>query len=128
VLTRKQLPNTLAAADTAEAALNSETAALMKNLTAQSGSNGTQLTIANAVWTNKTDVLKPYSDSMMKLFQVGIFLLAAAAIVARTAVAKSFMVLVLVLVLLLRQLAHMLSKQLCCCNLQAQPKVPAAML
>lgn len=69
MLTQKQLPNTLAAANTAETALNSEASALMKALAAQSNSNGTQLTIANAVWTNKTDVLKPYSDSMLKLFQ-----------------------------------------------------------
>jgi serine protease inhibitor len=69
VLTQKQLPNTLAAANAAEAGLNSETSTLMRNLMAQSGGNGTQLTIANAVWTNKTSVLKPYSDSMMKLFQ-----------------------------------------------------------
>jgi hypothetical protein len=68
VLTQKQLPNTLPAANTAEAGLNSETSMLMQNLMAQSG-NGTQLTIANAVWTNKTSVLKPYSDSMLKLFQ-----------------------------------------------------------
>jgi hypothetical protein len=69
VLTQKQLPNTLAAANTAEAALNSQVSGLMRNLTAQSGGNGTQLTIANAVWTNRTSVLKPYSDSMLKLFQ-----------------------------------------------------------
>ncbi|KAF6262230.1 Serpin domain-containing protein [Scenedesmus sp. NREL 46B-D3] len=68
VLTARQLPNTLAAANTAEAGLNSEAANLMKNLMAQSG-NGTQLTIASAVWTNKTSVLKPYSDSMLKLLQ-----------------------------------------------------------
>jgi hypothetical protein len=70
VLTQKQLPNTLPAANTAEAGLNNETSTLMRNLMAQSGGNGTQLTIANAVWTNKTSVLKPYSDSMLKLFQV----------------------------------------------------------
>jgi hypothetical protein len=69
VLTQKQLPNTLAAANTAESGLNSETSTLMRNLMAQSGGNRTQLTIANAVWTNKTSVLKPYSDSMLKLFQ-----------------------------------------------------------
>lgn len=79
VLTQKQLPNTLAAANTAETALNSEASALMKALAAQSNSNGTQLTIANAVWTNKTDVLKPYSDSMLKLFQAPVTAVSSAA-------------------------------------------------
>lgn len=81
MLTARQLPNTLAAANTAEAGLNSEAANLMKSLMAQSG-NGTQLTIASAVWTNKTSVLKPYSDSMLKLLQASSALHGAAAVVA----------------------------------------------
>eukprot|EP00882_Tetradesmus_deserticola_P011559 GHRQ01012227.1.p1 GENE.GHRQ01012227.1~~GHRQ01012227.1.p1 ORF type:complete len:361 (+),score=132.21 GHRQ01012227.1:466-1548(+) len=79
VLTQRQLPNALAAAKTAEASLNSEAAGLIKNLMALSGSNGTQLTVANAVWTNKTSVLKPYSNSMMKLFQAPVTAVTSAA-------------------------------------------------
>lgn len=69
-LTLKQLPTSLASLTPAEATLNTATSGLVQSLLSQSTGNGTQLIIANAVWTNKTTLSKQYQDSMMKLFQV----------------------------------------------------------
>jgi hypothetical protein len=46
-----------------------ETSKLQQTLTRPQG-NGTEVLIANAVWTNKIPVNKPYADSMMTLYKV----------------------------------------------------------
>lgn len=65
----QQLPSGLANATTAEAAVNSQASSLMRGLLAQSGGNGTQLVVANALWTNQTAVKPQYAKSMLTLFQ-----------------------------------------------------------
>lgn len=70
LLTQRQLPSTLPNVTTAEAALNSQTSSLQKGLLGQSSSNGTQILIANALWTNKTTLRQQYTKNMMTLFQV----------------------------------------------------------
>jgi len=51
-----------------ETAFNADTSKLQQSLTRPQG-NGTEVLIANAVWTNKTPVKKPYADSMLSLYQ-----------------------------------------------------------
>ena len=53
-----------------ETTFNADTSKLQQSLTRPQG-NGTEVLIANAVWTNKTPVKKPYADSMLSLYQVG---------------------------------------------------------
>eukprot|EP00878_Enallax_costatus_P000809 GHUV01000934.1.p1 GENE.GHUV01000934.1~~GHUV01000934.1.p1 ORF type:complete len:392 (+),score=78.12 GHUV01000934.1:190-1365(+) len=69
LLTQKQLPANSANVSTAEAALNSQTSGLVKGLLAQSSNNGTQLVVANALWTNQTTIKQQYANSMLTLFQ-----------------------------------------------------------
>jgi hypothetical protein len=59
----------------AEAALNNQTTALLASLLAQSSSSsssssGTELGIANGIWTNQLPVVKGYADSMWQLYKV----------------------------------------------------------
>jgi hypothetical protein len=63
----------LPAVTQAEAALNNQTVALLASLLAQSGSNsgsGTELGIANGVWTKQLPVLKGFADNMWRLYRV----------------------------------------------------------
>lgn len=68
-LSNTALPSSMKALTPAENSLNTQTATLMRSLQSQSSGKGTELLIANAVWTNRTTLTKAYQDSMMKLFQ-----------------------------------------------------------
>jgi hypothetical protein len=55
----------------AEAGLNNRTVALLSTLLAQSSSTGgTELGIANGVWTKQLPVLKGFADNMWRLYRV----------------------------------------------------------
>jgi hypothetical protein len=75
-LSRTQLPGNITAPATiqAEAALNNRTTALLASLLAQSSSSssssGTELGIANGIWTKQLPVLKGYADDMWRLYRV----------------------------------------------------------
>jgi hypothetical protein len=65
-----QLPSnaSLQATLAAEALFNNQSSALLRALNRQSGANGTELVVANAVWANNTGILPPYAGNMMRLF------------------------------------------------------------
>eukprot|EP00775_Hariotina_reticulata_P005148 gene5148-5388_t len=65
-----QLPSnaSLQATLAAEALFNNRSSALLRALNRQSGPNGTELVVANAVWANNTGILPPYAGNMMRLF------------------------------------------------------------